>query len=57
MSTVVEITGPDTYTLRVLEGRALLAVVCHGALPVVRAVCLKIPRGASACEFDGSHYN
>ena len=26
---------------RVLEGRALLAVVCHGALRVVRAVRLK----------------
>jgi hypothetical protein len=28
---------------RVLEGRALLAVVCHGALRVVRPVCLKSP--------------
>ena len=29
------------YVPRVLEGRALLAVVCHGALRVVRAVRLK----------------
>ena len=27
------------YVPRVLEGRALLAVVCHGALRVARAVC------------------
>ena len=31
------------YAPRVLEGRALLAVVCHGALRVVRAVRLKSP--------------
>jgi hypothetical protein len=33
-----EITGPSGYVhaARVLEGRALLAVVCHGALRVVR---------------------
>ena len=31
------------YVPRVLEGRALSAVVCHGALRVVRAVRLKSP--------------
>ena len=31
------------YVPSVLEGRALLAVVCHGALRVVRANCLKSP--------------
>ncbi len=29
------------YVRRVIEGRALLAVVCYGALRVVRAVCMK----------------
>ena len=31
------------YASRVLEGRALLAVVCYGALPVARAVRLRSP--------------
>ncbi len=35
-------TGPRNVP-RVLEGRALLAVVCQGALRVVRAVYLKSP--------------
>ena len=41
---------------RVLEGRALLAVVCHGALRVVRAVCLESPGAGvtAACASDGS---
>ena len=34
------------YAPRVLEGRALLAVVCHGALVLARAVRSKSPRGS-----------
>ena len=44
-------------TPRVLEGPALLAVVCHGALPVARAVRLRSPPGLRSCSFDGSHLN
>ena len=53
MSTAVEITGPDTCTPRVLEGRALMAVVCHGALPGGAAVRLKSPRGSRRARSMG----
>jgi hypothetical protein len=43
------------YAPRVLERRALLAVVCHGALRVVRAVYLKSP--GPGVRVRRSHYN
>ena len=47
------------YASRVLEGRALLAVVCYGALPVARAVRLRRPPQpwVPTCAFDGLHFD